>query len=306
MGISRLSALTLALCAGLLLGPTVASASSQGEPPPGFTSGTVEANGLHYVRGGHGPAIVLVHGFPEDWAEYQAIMPTLAQRFTVVAVDLPGIGESAPSSTGYDAPALAAEIHTLVKSLKLERLYLVGHDLGGIVSYAYIRRYPDELRGAMILDVPVPGIAGWDESTHGLWHIGFIQTPGQLAEKLVDGRQAAFLGWCYDQGQFSSEERAYYIGRYGAPQVHAAFEIYRGFPKDGEWNAATTAPNSTPLVVAVGEKSFFAKYQKAFLDGYRARGMTHVEGAVVPGAGHYVVADNSNGVAQIIEHYASH
>ena len=120
---------TLAGCAGLLLGSTFASAQAV---PPGFDSGTIEANGLHYVRGGHGPAVLLVHGFPEDWAEYRAIMPTLAKRFTVVAVDLPGIGESSPSSGGYDAPTLAAEIHTLATSLKLERFYLVGHDLGGI------------------------------------------------------------------------------------------------------------------------------------------------------------------------------
>ena len=303
MGASRLLTVTLAVCTALLLGS--AAASAEGILPPGFDSGTIEANGLHYVRGGHGPAVLLVHGFPEDWAEYRAIMPTLAKRFTVVAVDLPGIGESSPSSGGYDAPALAAEIHTLATSLKLERFYLVGHDLGGIVSYAYIRRFPGDLRGAMILDVPVPGVAGWDDSTRGLWHIGFIQTPGELAEKLVEGRQAVFLGWCYDQGKFSPEERSYYVGRYGAPQVHAAFEIYRGFPKDGQWNVAETTPNSTPVVVAAGEKSFFAAYQKTFLDGYRARGLTHVEDAVIPGAGHYVVADNAPAVAEVIERYAS-
>jgi hypothetical protein len=77
------------------------------------------------------------------------------------------------------------------------------------------------LRGAMILDVPVPGVAGWDQSIQGLWHIGFIQTPGQFAEKLVDGREAVFLGWCYDQGKFSPAERAYYVKRYGAPQIHS-------------------------------------------------------------------------------------
>ena len=71
---------------------------------------------------------ILIHGLPEDWVEYRAVMPRLAQRFTVVAV---------------------------------------GHDLGGLVTYAYVRRFPDSLRGAMILDVPVPGLAGWDEATAG-------------------------------------------------------------------------------------------------------------------------------------------
>jgi len=63
---------------------------------------------LHYVRGGDGPAVLLVDGFPEDWVEYRAIMPTLARQFTVVAIDLPGIGRSAPSNGGYDAPTLTS------------------------------------------------------------------------------------------------------------------------------------------------------------------------------------------------------
>lgn len=301
------SCAALIMCLAMIFAARAAAATELGTPPPGFTSGTVQTNGssLHYVRGGRGPAVILVHGFPEDWVEYRAIMPTLARQFTVVAIDLPGIGRSAPSKDGYDAPSLASEIHAVAETLKLERPYLVGHDLGGIVSYAYVRRFPADLRGAMILDVPVPGVAGWDQSTQGFWHIGFIQTPGQLAEKLVDGRQAVFLGWCYDQGQFSPAERAYYVTAYGAPQIHAAFEIYRAFPKDGDWNAAQTAPNSTPFVVAVGGKSFFAGYQQTFVDGYRAKGMTHVETAVIPDASHYVVADNPAGVAEVVTRYAA-
>jgi pimeloyl-ACP methyl ester carboxylesterase len=310
---NRAARLAFVICAALIMSlailfPANAVAATEfGRPPPDFTSGTASVTGttLHYVRGGHGPAVILLHGFPEDWVEYRAIMPRLAKRFTVVAVDLPGIGGSAPSKSGYDASTLAGQIHVLADSLKLERPYLVGHDLGGIVSYAYVRRFPDTLRGAMILDVPVPGIAGWEQSTQGFWHIGFIQTPGQLAERLVDGRQAIFLGWCYDQGKFSPAERTYYVGRYGDSQIHAAFEIYRAFPKDGEWNALQTARNSTPLVVVAGEKSFFATHQQTFMDGYRARGMTQVQGAVIPGASHYVVADNPDGVADVIERYAA-
>jgi alpha-beta hydrolase superfamily lysophospholipase len=71
-----------------------------GVPPSGFSSANARVNGtsLHYVRGGRGPAVILVHGFPVDWVEYRAIMPRLAQRFTVVTVDLPGMGRSAPTA----------------------------------------------------------------------------------------------------------------------------------------------------------------------------------------------------------------
>src|SRR6516225_1555231 len=109
----------------------------------GYMSETAEVNGitLHYVRGGKGPAVILIHGFPEDWFEYHAIMPRLAKQFTVIAVDLRGVGGSTTSAGGYDAANLAEDIHQLVASLKLERVYIVGHDIGGMVAYAFVRRY---------------------------------------------------------------------------------------------------------------------------------------------------------------------
>ena len=275
-------------------------------PPPGFTSAKVPVNrtNVHYVRGGQGPAVILIHGMPEDWTEYKAIMPRLAQRFTVVAVDLPGLGQSAPAAGGYEAASLAADIHAMAQSLGLDRPHIVGHDLGGIVTYPYVRRFPESLRGAMILDVPVPGVPGWDEAVADLWHIGLIQAPGQLAEKLITGRQAAYFEQDFASAKFTPAQRAHYIRIYDAPRLHAAFEIYRGFPKDGTFNAAQTAPNPVPLVVAVGEKSFFNPYLTTFVEGYRAKGMTRVEGARVPGASHFVVADNPEAVADLIEHNA--
>jgi pimeloyl-ACP methyl ester carboxylesterase len=282
-----------------------AEAAELGTPPLGFTSATARVNGtrLHYVRGGHGPAVILLHGFPEDWVEYRIIMPRLAKRFTVVAVDLPGIGKSAPANGGYDTPNIAAHIHALAESLKLERPYVVGHDLGAHVAYAYVRRFPESVRGAMILDVPMPGLAGSEEAGKGCWHVGFIMEPG-LAEKLVPGRPAAFLDYFLDMGRFTPAERAYFIRAYRAPQLHAAFQIYRAIPKNAEFNAAHAEANSVPLTVAVGEKSPFGGLLEKFVQGYRAKGMTHVESARIAGAGHYVVADNPDGVAELIERSA--
>jgi hypothetical protein len=79
----------------------------------GFVSDTAQVNGatLHYVRGGAGPAIILLHGFPEDWYAYHRIMPQLAKQFTVVAVDLRGIGGSAATAGGYDAANMAEDVH---------------------------------------------------------------------------------------------------------------------------------------------------------------------------------------------------
>jgi pimeloyl-ACP methyl ester carboxylesterase len=102
--------------------------------------------------------LILVHGFPEDWYEFHRLMPRLAKRFTVIAVDLRGIGGSTATPGGYDGTNMAEDVRQLAAELKLERIYIVGHDLGGMVTYAFVRRYPEVTRGAMILDVPIPGV----------------------------------------------------------------------------------------------------------------------------------------------------
>jgi pimeloyl-ACP methyl ester carboxylesterase len=99
---------------------------------------------------------------------------------------------------GYDAANMAEDIHQLISKVKLERVFIVGHDIGGHVAYAFVRRYPQITRGAMILDTPIPGIEGWSEiQGHPIvWHIQFMQVPG-LPEKLVAGRPAAYLGYFF-------------------------------------------------------------------------------------------------------------
>lgn len=306
--VRNLGAIVLSLLLSGSLALSQAQAQGETRTPPGFTSAAAKVNGtvLHYVRGGTGPPVILIHGFPQDWSEYRAIMPRLSQRFTVVAVDLRGIGGSAAAAGGYDAANMAADVRRLAEVLKLERAYVVGHDLGGIVTYAYLRKYPQTLRGAMILDAPIPGIAGWDEAIGGpgVWHVGFMQVPG-LAEKLVPGRQADYLGYFYDMGKFTAAERAYHLRSYASrAQLHAAFEMYRALPDDAKFNAAQTVPNDVPLVFAAGESSPFASLVPKFAEGLRASGLSRVETATIPGAMHYVVADEPEAVFTLIERHA--
>ena len=162
----------------------------------GFVSTTAKVNGttLRYVRGGTGSAVILLHGFPQDLYEFHQIMPRLAKKFTVIAVDLRGIGGSAATPGGYEAGNLAEDIHQLARQRKLERVYVAGHDIGGMVAYAFVRRYPEATRGVMILDVPLPGIEPWEavKADPRLWHMGFHQTP-EIPEKLIAGRQFLYF-----------------------------------------------------------------------------------------------------------------
>ena len=82
-----------------------------------FSHHMASVNGiqLHYVIGGHGPPIVLLHGYPETWYEFRHVMPALAKNYTVIAPDLRGLGDSSKPPSGYDGKTVAEDLHQLVK-----------------------------------------------------------------------------------------------------------------------------------------------------------------------------------------------
>jgi pimeloyl-ACP methyl ester carboxylesterase len=308
--IRRLASLALVATAmGVAMSLTQVRAEiSESGSGAGFQPGTAALNGtvLHYVRGGHGPAIILIHGFPQDWLEYRSIMPDLGERFTVVAVDLRGIGGSKAVDVGYDSAGLATDIKQLADALKLDRPYIVGHDIGGQVAFAFIQRYPQAARGAMILDTSLPGIAGWDESLNGpaAWHVGFMQVPG-LAEQLVPGRQSAFLGYFFQFSKFTPADQEHYLAAYRTPeQLKAAFGIYRAFPENAKAASAQRGPNPTPVVLAAGQKSPFAGLVPKMAADLKSQGFAQVEATTIPGAVHYVVDDAPEAVTKLIETHA--
>jgi pimeloyl-ACP methyl ester carboxylesterase len=239
----------------------------------GGVSGTVQANGttLHYVRGGTGSAVILLHGFPEDWYGYHRVMAQLAE-----------------------------ELH-------LEHVYLVGHDIGGMVAYAFVRRYTETCRGVMLLDAPVPGLGPWDavKASPIIWHIHFQQTP-DLPEQLIAGREAIYLRHFLDIDTFSDADLARYARAYAAPEhLRALLEIYRAFPANEKFNAAQRSAISVPLVLAPGENSPFEKLMPSFAEALRAHGCANVKMEVIKNSVHYVVDEQPDAVAELIERYAS-
>ena len=97
----------------------------------------VDGLNLQYLVAGHGPTVLLLHGYAETSRMWRPLMPRLAADFTVIAPDLPGIGGSAIPAEGLDMSQAAARIHALVKQLGLGKAAVVGHDIGLMVAYAY-------------------------------------------------------------------------------------------------------------------------------------------------------------------------
>ena len=112
-----------------------------------IASRTADINGvkLHYLTAGHGTPLILLHGYAETSRMWRPIIPQLAERFTVIAPDLPGIGDSDIPADGLDMKSAAIRIHDLAKSLGVQKAEVVGHDIGLMVAYAYAAQFPSEV-----------------------------------------------------------------------------------------------------------------------------------------------------------------
>ena len=157
----------------------------------------VDGVNLRYLTAGHGPAVLLLHGYTQTSRMWRPIIPLLAARFTVIAPDLPGIGDSAIPADGSDMKTAAIRIHALVKSIGLEKARVVGHDIGLMVAYAYAAQFPAETEKLVVMDAFLPGVPGWEDvyNNPGIWHFRFN---GPTPEALVRGRERTYFDYFWN------------------------------------------------------------------------------------------------------------
>jgi pimeloyl-ACP methyl ester carboxylesterase len=152
----------------------------------------VEGLKLHYLAAGHGPAIVLLHGYAETSRMWRPLIPKLATNFTVIAPDLPGIGDSDVPTDGLDMTHAAVRIHGLVKQLGITKAQVVGHDIGLMVAYGYAAQFPSETERLVLMDAFLPGVSGWEAiyNNPAIWHFRFT---GPTPEALVRSRERIYF-----------------------------------------------------------------------------------------------------------------
>lgn len=250
---------------------------------------------LHVAERGDPEAapFLFLHGWPESWASWRQVMAIAARQVRAIAIDLPGIGESTGDPTDGSKRELAATVHGLVETMGLRDLTLVGQDVGGMVTYAYLRIFAD-LRRSVIMDVVIPSIDPWEQVLRNpyLWHFAFHSIP-ELPERLVQGHQGEYFDYFYnaisaDPSKITAEDRAIYAQAYATDDaLTAGFNLYRSFPQDAAANkeASNQAPVATPLLYLRGDKE--GGQIDDYVDGLRSAGLTHVDSALVPNAGHF-------------------
>jgi haloacetate dehalogenase len=199
---------------------------------------------IHAVTGGDGPAVVLLHGFAQTWRAWRAVMPVLAERYQVIAPDLRGIGGSTVAFEGFDKRAMAGDIAGLLDALDIPSAHVVGHDIGGMVAYAFAKSHPVRIGKLGIAAVLMPEQAWYRFpllGTRSPWWFGFHAVP-LLPERLIASSLSFYLDWFYDfhdpgenydASGITASDREAYVQAYSAPgALSAALGWFRAFPQD--------------------------------------------------------------------------
>jgi pimeloyl-ACP methyl ester carboxylesterase len=242
---------------------TLLSASSV---PDGFTEKTAQENGitLSYAIGGAGPAVVLLHGYPQTWYMWRKVMPALADRYTVIAPDLRGSGGSEAPEGGYDKATLAEDIYQLLAALgHTGEVNLVGHDIGAIVAYAYAAAHPDSVCRLALLEAPQIDVTLYQfpaltPAGPGLWNFGFFMLGNGLPERIVEGREdiwaEGFIDWLeLVKGGVGAQAIAEYAEHLRRPgHLRASYEYFKAFPRDAEATIRNRATTLAMPVLAIG------------------------------------------------------
>lgn len=239
----------------------------------GFERATrdVDGQGLHYVRGGSGPPLLLLHGYPQTHAIWHRVAPHLAERFTVVAPDLRGYGDSAkpasaPDHSTYSKRVMAAEQVMLMRDLGYERFAVAGHDRGGRVAYRMAIDHPERVTKLATLDI-VPTSATFDAvnaaMAMGTWHWFFLAQPYDLPERLIGGDPEYYLTTMLARWSgaglavFDRDALAEYVRCFRDPAaIHATCEDYRaGATIDAALDAADRGaqPIRCPMLALWGQ-----------------------------------------------------
>ncbi|MFJ2953586.1 alpha/beta fold hydrolase [Streptomyces sp. NPDC087270] len=274
----------------------------------GFGHRWVDAGGirLHAVEGGRpsGPAVVLLAGFPQTWWAWRKVMPGLAERYHVIAIDLPGQGHSDRPPHGYDTHTVASRVHAAVTALHVEEYWLVAHDIGAWVAFSLALAYEERLHGVALLDAGIPGISLPDaiptdpQRAWKTWHFAFHLVP-DLPETLLAGRERDYVDWflkakTLSPDTFDDAEIDHYAAAVAAEGgLRASLSYYRAAAESARGNHEALGRRHLAVpILAVSSSHGSIPDMAASISPWA----DHVTGAVIPGAGHFIPDEQPDAV----------
>ena len=281
--------------AAMLLVAGAAMTHAQPSLPSSFRATTIhspEGADIFVRSGGSGPVVVLVHGYAENSDSWEPLAADLMKDHTVVVPDLRGIGRSSKPEGGYDKKTQAKDLRAVVTGLGYDRTFVVAHDIGNMVVYAYAALYPDKVERLVVMDAPIPGIEPWSEilQNPGVWHFNFH---GPDAERLVAGRERIYLDRIWndftgDPLQPDEATRNFFTATYAQPGgMRAGFAQFAAFAQDAKDNKVFEQKKLPMPVLAVGGEKSFGPIQAVIMRHVA----TNVQEAVIAGSGHWLMEE---------------
>ena len=258
-----------------------------------------------FVRwGGSGPVVLLIHGYAENSDSWSPLAADLMKDHTVVVPDLRGIGRSSKPAGGYDKKTQAKDMRAVVTSLGYDKTFVVAHDIGNMVAYAYAATYPDKVERLVVMDAPIPGIDPWSEilQNPGVWHFNFH---GPDAERLVAGRERIYFDriWNDFTGDPSKPDEAtrdFFTATYAQPGgMRAGFAQFTAFSQDAKDNKIFEQTKLTMPVMAVGGEKSFGPLQAVIMRHVA----TNVREEVVAGSGHWLMEEKPEYTVALIRKF---
>ncbi|MDB5475625.1 MAG: alpha/beta hydrolase [Phenylobacterium sp.] len=281
------------------------AAAQVGVFPPGFRTQEVPANGvvIHVRIGGHGPAVILLHGFGDTGDMWAPMAADLSRDHTVIVPDLRGMGLSSKPAGGFDKKTQAGDVAGVLDALRVDRADLITHDIGNMVGFAFAAQYPQRVPRFVLIDAPVPGVGPWEEilKTPLLWHFHF---GGPDMERLVAGRERIYLDRFYNDfgahpDRITEATRNHYAQLYALPgAMHSSFAQFAAFDQDAIDDKAILAARgklTMPVLALGGEKSFgltMAVVMRA--------AATDVQAGLIPDSGHWIMDENPTATTAMV------
>jgi pimeloyl-ACP methyl ester carboxylesterase len=268
-------------------------AIAQGQENIAARNATVDGVKVHYLTAGHGPAVILLHGYTQTSRMWAPLIPKLADKFTVIAPDLPGIGESEIPANGLDMKTAAIRVHALIESLGVTRARVVGPDIGLMVAYAYAAQFPTETEKLIVMDAFLPGVQGWEMAFNdpNMWHFRFH---GRTPEALVQGRERTYFEYFWNDlaadktRSLSEADRAAYTAAYSAPgRMRAGWAYFAAWPETAKDFAQLAQTKLTmPVFSIAGDKA-----SAAILGPQMKLVATDVKEIVLKDTGHWIMEE---------------
>ena len=219
---------------------------------------SIDGTSIHYTTGGSGPVVILLHGFAETSRMWNPILPVLGARFTVIAPDLPGIGDSSIPGGEMSMKTAANQIHDLMRSLGITKARVVGHDIGLMVAYAYAAQFPSEVEKLVVMDAFLPGVHGWEPiyDNPNYWHFRFN---GPTPEALVKGREDTYFAYFWNDlaadkdHSIPEADRKAYLAAYSRPgRMRASWEYFVSWTQTAKDFAQMSQTKLTMPVLSIG------------------------------------------------------